>query len=229
MLVTLPGSAGNRPCTWRGAVLEKAAGLVGALVKEMNPPVALIGDTFGARVALETALQLESDQIQNLVLYDFVPYQWPFQNKIFKAYRSVHSPTVFAAQARLAPPGYWAASSNFAIAVARDFTSEESRAEVMRSLRRSDPVTVSYEWFRATGSKTDLSDLVTKLSQPTLVIWPRGTKTQARKNTAEVEAQYSLIEGVEWFELDGYGAGAMLDAPSEVATAMLMFWSKVGF
>ena len=76
VLVTLPGSAGNRPCTWRGAVLQDASRLVAELLGDGGGAVSLIGDAFGGQVALKVASNVDPDRIHNVVLFDVVPYPW---------------------------------------------------------------------------------------------------------------------------------------------------------
>ena len=231
-LVTLPGSAGNRPCTWRGAVLPQAIDLVESFIGDSDAgSLALIGDgVFGGRVALEVASRAGRGKIHNLVLFDFVPYQWPLMPLAVKAYRRTNVPSVFAGQARLVPPGYFSGTSNLAAWMSRDFASKDVRREVTQTFSRSDPVTVSYEFFRSIGPKEDMRSLMAGMTSPTLTIWPAGAPNKPRhKIMHEVAAQYAQLDGVRWHALPGYGLAAMLEAPEEVANAVLSFWADVGF
>ena len=47
--------------------------------------VALIGDDFGGRVALDVAVESEPGLVQNVVLFDLVPHEWSLQNTAVKA------------------------------------------------------------------------------------------------------------------------------------------------
>ena len=229
VLVTLPGSAGNRPCTWRGAVLKDSSRLVAELLGDGGGAVSLIGDAFGGQVALEIASNLDPDWIHNIVLFDVLPYPWELQSPLVKAYRRTHPPTVFAAQARVAPPGYWSAASGLGVRAAHDFMDKAARSEVMKTLRRSDPVTMSYEFYRGIGPTSDLRLLVRSVACPVLAIWPTGPAGNERKDRDAVAAQYADMEHVTWRTIEGRGAGAMLEVPASVAAHIEAFWRKVGF
>ena len=228
ILVTLPGSDGNRPCTWRGAVLAHATELVAALIEDGDEPVSLIGDAFGAHVALEVALK-QQERIDNLVLFDLIPFPWPLLNPAFKAVRLSQSAAIFAAQARVAPPGYWSAASGLAAYFEGDFSDEEARREIRRAYRRSDPVTISYEFFRSQGPKADTRPLMIRVGRPILAIQPLGPPGNERKNRDEVSAQYAEVQDVTLHPIPDHGAAAMLEAPTKVADAMLSFWHAIGF
>ncbi len=226
-LVTLPGSDGVQPCTWRGAVLSHATELVASIVEDSGP-VSLIGDTFGAHVALEVAAQGAPD-VHNVVLFDLVPHPWPLQNAAFKALRLGYgSPALFASQARVAPPGWWSLTSGASF-LANDFSDKDVLAEFRRSYRRSDAVTVSYEFFRTHGPRADVRPLVARVQKPMLAIWPTGPEGKERGHLGEVATQYADAQGVTWRALRGHGAGAMLEAPGLVADAVMSFWDEVGF
>ena len=227
LLVTLPGSAGNRPCTWRGAVLEEASRLTREVI-DSTEGVALIGDDFGGRVALDVAAESEAGLVHNVVLFDLVPHEWPLQNTAVKAYRRMHTPTAFAAQARVAPPGYWSAASRLS-ALGADFAAADAQAEVRRTLRRSDPVTLSYEYFRGIGPRADLRPVIAAVHVPILSIWPAGRVGDEREGLAAVAEQYDGFDNVAWQAVQGYGAGAMLDAPELLSVHILRFWSQTGF
>ena len=225
VLVTLPGSAGRRPCSWRGAVLERATELVASLLAKADAPVALIGNEFGARVALNVAVA--SDTVHNLVLFDFVPYQWPLQPGWIKTYRRTHTPATFAAQARIAPPGYWAATSR--LGTGTEFTDKDALAEVRRTVRRTDPVTASYEYFLAIGPKADLRPMFASFGKPVLAVWPTGPAEKTRRETPDVDAQYAELDNVTWQPVTGYGAGAFFEAPEKIAAAGGHFLAGLGF
>ena len=229
VLVTLPGSAGNRPCTWRGAVLQDASRLVAELLGDGGGAVSLIGDAFGGQVALKVASNVDPDRIHNVVLFDVVPYPWELQSLLVKAYRRTHPPTVFAAQARVAPPGYWSAASGLGVRAVHDFIDKAARSEVMKTLGRSDPVTMSYEFSRGIGPTSDLRPLVRSVARPVLAIWPTGPAGNERTDRDAVEAQYADIKHVVWRTIEGRGAGAMLEAPALVAAHIEAFWREVGF
>ena len=226
ILVTLPGSDGNRPCTWRGAVLAHATVLVAALIEDGD--VSLIGDAFGAHVALEVALK-QRERIDNLVLFDLIPFPWPLLNPAFKAVRLSQSASIFAAQARVAPPGYWSVASGLAAYIEGDFSDEEARREIRRAYRGSDPVTVSYEFFRSQGPRADTRPLMVRVGRPILAIQPLGPPGNERKNRHEVSAQYAEVQDVTLHPIPDHGAAAMLEAPAKVADAMLSFWHAIGF
>lgn len=227
-LVTLPGSDGNPPCTWRGEVLSRATELVASLVHEGSPPASLVGDTFGGRIALEVATQVRRDDIHNVVLFDLVPYPWSFQSLAFKVYRRTHTPMHFAAQARVLPPSYTSATSGLSFP-AGDFVDADARAEIVQAYARSDPVTVGYEFFRANGPGADLRSLIGQVDGPILAIWPTGPAGNERRDQEGVAGQYADVRNVEWHALPGHGAGAMLEAPGKVANALLSFWRNIGF
>ena len=100
----------------------------------------------------------------------------------------------------------------------------------MRTFSRLDSVTVAYEFFRSIGPKEDMRSLMAGMTSPTLTIWPAGAPNKPRhKIMHEVAAQYAQLDGVRWHALPGYGLAAMLEAPEEVADAVLSFWADVGF
>ena len=175
ILVTLPGSDGNRPCTWRGAVLAHATELVAALIEDGQ------------------------------------------------------SASIFAAQARVAPPGYWSAASGLAAYIEGDFSDDDARREIRRAYRGSDPVTVSYEFFRSQGPRADTRPLMARVGRPILAIQPLGPPGNERKNRHEVSAQYAEVQDVTLHPIPDHGAAAMLEAPAKVADAMLSFWHAIGF
>ena len=227
LLVTLPGSAGNRPCTWRGAVLEEASRLTLEAIGSTEG-VALIGDGFGGQVAVVVAVESEPGLVQNVVLFDLVPHEWPLQNTAVKAYRRLHTPTAFAAQARVAPLGYWSATSRLS-ARGADFADTDAQAEVRGTLRRSDPVTMSYEYFRGIGPRADLRPAIAAVRVPILSIWPAGRVGNEREGLAAVAEQYKGLDNVVWQAVEGHGAGAMLEAPEVLADHILRFWNHTGF
>lgn len=226
-LVTLPGSDGNRPCTWSGAVLARATELVMELVDGRDGAVSLVGDTLGSHIALDVAAA-RPEAIHNLVLYDLVPFPWPLQSIAFKAYRRTHPPGLFANQSRLAPPGYLSLAYNMTFPK-NDYPDEAARTELLRVYSRSDPVSVAYEFYRTWGPAGDLRPLIADIDVPILSIWPRGPAGSERKNGDEVAAQYADLESVTLRELNGHGAGAMLEAPDKIARPILSFWNEVGF
>ena len=227
-LVTLPGSDGNRPCTWSGAVVARASELVAELVGDGDGPVSLVGDTLAAHVALEVAAQGELGALHNLVLYDLVPYPWPLQSFVFKAYRRTHPPGLFANQSRIAPPGYLSLASNVSFPE-RDYPDKEARAELLHAFRRSDPVSVGYEFYRLAGPNGDLRPRIAGIDLPMLAIWPHGPTGSERRNSDEVAAQYADLQDVNLHVLKGHGAGAMLEAPDSIAGPILSFWERVEF
>ena len=198
------------------------------MVKDAGGPVSLIGDTFGGHVALEVAAQGAPEEVHNVVLFDLIPHPWPLLNPGFKAVRLSQPPAVFATQARIAPPGYWSLVSGLAF-LAGDFSSGEVLAEFRRSYRRSDPVTINYEFLRSQGPKADLRTLMARVGPPILAIQPSGPPGNERKDRQTVAAQYADVQGVTWHALRGHGAGAMLEAPGLVANAIASFWDEIGF
>ncbi len=227
-LVTLPGSDGNRPCTWSGAVVARASELVAELVGNGDGAVSLVGDTLGAHIALEAAALGKPGAIHNLVLYDFVPYPWPLQNVLFKAYRRMHPPGLFANQSRLAPPGYLSLVYNVAFPES-DYPDKEARAELLHVYRRSDPVSLGYEFYRLSGPNGDMRPRMSDINLPTLAIWPQGPGGSERKNGDEVAAQYANLENLTLHALKGHGAAAMLEAPDRIADPILSFWERIEF
>ena len=150
------------------------------------------------------------------------------QNTAVKAYRRLHTPTAFAAQARVAPPGYWSATSQLS-ARGADFADTDAQAEVRGTLRRSDPVTMSYEYFRGIGPRADLRPAIAAVRVPILSIWPAGRAGNEREGLAAVAEQYKGLDNVVWQAVEGYGAGAMLEAPEVLADHILRFWNHTGF
>ena len=190
--------------------------------------VALIGDGFGGQVAVVVAVESEAGLVQNVVLFDLVPHEWPLQNTAVKTYRRLHTPTAFAAQARVAPPGYWSATSRLS-ALGADFADADAQAEVRGTLRRSDPVTMSYEYFRGIGPRADLRSAIAAVRVPILSIWPAGRVGNEREGLAAVAEQYKGLDNVAWQAVEGYGAGAMLEAPELLVDHILRFWNHTGF
>lgn len=226
-LVTLPGSDGNRPCTWRGAVREQAARLVADLVRDGSGPVSLIGDDFGGQVALEAAAHLSSDRVHNVVLYDVLPHPPSVQNPMLKAY-AITPATAFAAQARVAPPGWWTMWSAIDVKTGRDFVDDAVQSEIIESLHRSDAVTVAYELIRGLGPG-DMRQWIESIESPILALWPTGPTGRERTSREVVAAQYAELPDVVWRTVDGHGAGAMLEAPEAVAAHIEAFWQDTGF
>ena len=228
-LVTLPGSDGNRPCTWRGAVREQAARLVADLVREgPTKPVSLIGDAFGGQVVLEAAAHLSSDRVHSIVLYDVVPHPPSVQNPMLKTYATMPA-TAFAAQARVSPPGWWTMWSTIDVKTGRNFVDDAAQSEIIESLRRSDAVTVAYELVRGLGSHGDMRQRIESIERPVLALWPSGPAGKERRSREAVAAQYAELRDVVWRTIDGHGAGAMLEAPTAVAGHIRSFWQDTDF
>lgn len=110
-----------------------------------------------------------------------------------------------------------------------DYPDENARAELLRVYRRSDPVTVGYEFYRTAGPAGDLRPLMAGIDVPILSIWPLGPAGSERKNGDKVAAQHADLEGVTLHELNGHGAGAMLEAPERIAGPILSFWDNAKF
>ena len=228
-LVTLPGSDGNRPCTWRGAVREQAGRLVADLVREGPGPVSLVGDVFGAQVVLEAATHLAADHVHNFVLYDVVPRPQSLQNPLLKGYAMTPA-AAFAAQARVTPPGWWTMWSAIDVRTGREFADKAVQSEILDSLRRSDPVTVSYELIRGLGSGADtLRQRIESNEGPVLALWPTGPAGKERKSRAAAAAQYAELPNIVWRTVGGHGTGAMLEASEAVAGHIRAFWQDTGF
>ncbi len=177
---------------WSGPRTSESPGA--DLVREGEGPVALIGDAFGGQVALEVA-KLVPDRVDNVVLYDVAPYPWALRNLLAKTYLTTHPPAAFAAQARIAPPGWWSMMSGIDVSTGGEFLGEEVQSEVLKSLRRSDPVAMSYEMVRGMRKGRDLRATISSITRPILAVFPTGTDGKQRKQVAAVTAQYADMKG----------------------------------